>query len=171
MLGPKPSALPLGDGPVCPYYTIKWYNFSMIRIICGGKKHLEWCAEACAEYEKRLRKPFEISWEFIDEEKLLKKLSDWPFTGREYVICCDERGENISSDEFSKRLDKAFFNGREVVILIGGAYGFNDFVREKADFVWSFSKLVFPHMLARLMVCEQIYRAQDIKNGGHYHHE
>ena len=156
---------------ITDYYTIKCYNLNMIRIICGGKKHASWCAEACAEYEKRLRKPFDVVWEFVDEERLSKRLEDWPFSGREFVICCDERGENISSDEFSKRLEKAFFNSREVVILIGGAYGFDGSVREKADFVWSFSKLVFPHMLARLMVCEQIYRAQEIVRGGHYHHE
>ena len=143
----------------------------MIRIICGGKKNISWCAEACAEYEKRLRKPFEVMWEFVDEDKLNKRLEEWPFTGREYVICCDERGENISSDEFSRRLEQAFLNSREVVILIGGAYGFTPEVREKADFVWSFSKLVFPHMIARLMVCEQVYRASQIAIGGPYHHE
>ncbi len=143
----------------------------MIRIICGGKKSVSWCQEACEEYEKRLRKPFEISWEFLEEEKLARKLADWPFSGREYVICCDERGLNISSDEFSQRLEKAFSSSREVVILIGGAYGFSDFARERADFIWSFSKLVFPHMIARLMVCEQIYRASQITAGGPYHHE
>ena len=143
----------------------------MIKIICGGKKNVEWYAEACSEYEKRLRKPFDVSWEFIEEEKFLKKLEEWPFSGREFVICCDERGENISSEDFSKKLEKAFFNGKEVIILIGGAYGFNDFVREKADFVWSFSKLVFPHMIARLVVCEQVYRASQIAIGGPYHHE
>jgi len=143
----------------------------MIRIICGGRKNISWCAEACAEYEKRFRKPFEVMWEFVDEDKLNKRLGEWPFTGREYVICCDERGENISSDEFSRRLEQAFLNSREVVILIGGAYGFTPEVREKADFVWSFSKLVFPHMIARLMVCEQVYRASQIAIGGPYHHE
>lgn len=143
----------------------------MIRIICGGKKNVAWLAEACQEYEKRLRKPFDLKWEFIEEEKFLKKLNEWPFSRREFIICCDERGENISSDEFSKRLEKSFLDGRDVVILIGGAYGFNDFVREKADFVWSFSKLVFPHMIARLIVCEQIYRASQIAIGGPYHHE
>ena len=143
----------------------------MIRIIAGGKKSVPWCAEACAEYEKRLRKPFDVRWVFIDEDKLLRKLSNWPFTGKEYVVCCDERGKNISSDEFSQRLDRAFVSGRDVVILIGGAYGFNDYVREKADFVWSFSKLVFPHMIARLIVMEQVYRAQEIIKGSHYHHE
>ena len=143
----------------------------MIRIIAGGKKSLSWCQEACSEYEKRLRKPYEVKWEFIEEERLLKRLAEWPFTGREYVICCDERGENISSDEFSRKLSGAFLNSKDVVILIGGAYGFNDEIRQKADFVWSFSKLVFPHMIARLIVAEQIYRAQEIARGSHYHHE
>ncbi len=144
----------------------------MIKIIAGGKKNAIWCAEAISDYEKRLRKPFDVTWEFVDEDKLARKLSDWPFTrGRELVICCDERGENISSREFSRKLETAFLNNLEVVILIGGAYGFDDSVREKSDFVWSFSKLVFPHMIARLVVAEQIYRAQDIFNGGKYHHE
>ena len=143
----------------------------MIRIIAGGKKNAEWGAVACAEYEKRLRKPFEVSWQFMEEEKLARFLADWPFTGAEFVICCDERGENISSREYSEMLSRAFLNSREVVILIGGAYGFDANVREKADFVWSFSKLVFPHALARVIAIEQIYRAQEIFHGGKYHHE
>ena len=143
----------------------------MIRIIAGGKKNSGEFATLIAEYEKRLRKPFDIAWEFVDEEKLTKRLSDWPFDGREFVICCDERGENISSDEYSQRLEKAFVSGREVVILIGGAYGFSEEVREKSNFVWSFSKLVFPHIIARLIVAEQTYRAQEIARGGKYHHE
>lgn len=151
--------------------AFSWYNFGMIKIIAGGKKSVGWCVEACAEYEKRLRKPFEISWQVMEEEKLMKFLTDWPFSSKEYVICCDERGENISSDEYSKRLEKAFLDSREVVILIGGAYGFDDNVREKADLVWSFSRLVFPHMIARLIVVEQTYRAQEIARGGKYHHE
>ena len=142
----------------------------MIRIIAGGKKHAAWAAEACAEYEKRLRKPFEISWEFVEEEKLNKRLTEWPFGGREFVICCDERGKNISSDEFSSLLSEKFVEGREVVILIGGAYGFSESTREKADLVWGFSRLVFPHMIARLIVTEQVYRAQEIARGGAYHH-
>lgn len=143
----------------------------MIKVIAGGKKNAGWTLEACAEYEKRLRKPFDVVWNFMPEEKLDKYLADWPFTGREYVICCDERGENISSPEFSQRLEKAFAGGKEVVVLIGGAYGFSDNVREKADFVWSFSRLVFPHGIARVVVAEQIYRASQILSGGPYHHE
>lgn len=143
----------------------------MIRIIAGGKKNAAWVAEACSEYEKRLRKPFEIVWNFMPEEKLDKYLVEWPFTRQDYVICCDERGENISSPEFAGKLEKAFAAGRNIVLLIGGAYGFTDEVRNNADFVWSFSKLVYPHGIARLIVTEQIYRGSQILSGGPYHHE
>ena len=144
----------------------------MIRIICGGKKNAGWALEAIKEYEKRLRKPYDLHWEFCDEDKLIARLEKWPFDKAFcYVICCDERGKNISSGEYSKIISRAFVSSREIVILIGGAYGFPEFVREKADFVWSFSKLVFPHIMARIITVEQIYRASQIAVGGKYHHE
>lgn len=142
----------------------------MIRIIAGGKKHLSWAAEAISEYEKRLMKPCNLSWEFIEEDKLIKKLADWPFTGRDYVIICDERGKNISSEEYSTLLQSAFLDSKNIIILIGGAYGFPEEIRRRADFIWSFSRLVFPHMLARVIVAEQTYRASEIAKGSHYHH-
>ena len=143
----------------------------MIKIIAGGKKNSGWVLEAVSEYEKRLKKPFSVVWQFYEEEKLASYLEKWPFSGREFVILLDERGENISSPEFSNKLSKAFNSGREVVLIIGGAYGVSPEVRERADFVLSFSKLVFPHMLARVMTIEQVYRAQEIFRGGKYHHE
>ena len=142
----------------------------MITIIAGGKKHLPWLSEAASEYEKRLKKPFDISWEFVEEEKLLKKLESWPFTGRDYVILTDERGKNLSSPEFASLLEKAQISSKNIYILIGGAYGFPEEVRKKADFIWSFSNLVFPHQIARLIVVEQIYRASAILSGSPYHH-
>jgi len=142
----------------------------MIKIIAGGKKNQGAYLELIAEYEKRLRKPYEIEWRFMPEEKLERWLEEWPFSGSEFVVCCDERGANISSDEFSACLTRAFRESRGVVILIGGAYGFSGEVRERADLVWSFSRLVFPHQLFRVMVTEQIYRAQEIAKGGKYHH-
>ena len=143
----------------------------MIKIIAGGKKNADWVLTAVAEYEKRLHKPWDISWNFLEEEKLDKWLADWPFSGRDFVIVCDERGTNLSSPEFSNKLSGAFVSGKDVVILIGGAYGFSETVRERADLVWSFSRLVFPHKLCRVMVAEQIYRASQIASGGPYHHE
>lgn len=143
----------------------------MIEILAGGKKHQKWLEEATAEYEKRLKKPYEIKWEFFEEEKLLKKLENWPFSGRDFVIIADERGKNIDSIEFAKTLEKAVINSKNIKIIIGGAYGFPEEIRNKADFLWSFSKLVFPHQIARLIVTEQIYRATEILKNSPYHHE
>lgn len=142
----------------------------MIKIIAGGKKSSSWVKEAVNEYEKRLKKPFDISWEILEEEKLTKKLEKWDFKPNQVIILADERGKNISSPELSDKLSKIFNSSSEAVIIIGGAYGVSPEVRERADFVWSFSRLVFPHMLMRIMVTEQIYRAQEIANGGNYHH-
>ena len=143
----------------------------MIKIIAGGKKSAGWVLEACAEYEKRLKKPFDIKWEILDEEKLAKKLEKWDFNSGEVVILADERGKNISSPEFADKLTKIFNASSSAVIIIGGAYGVSEEARNRADFVWSFSNLVFPHMLMRIMMTEQIYRAQEIARGGKYHHE
>lgn len=143
----------------------------MIKIIAGGKKSAGWVLEAQQEYEKRLKKPFDIKWEIYEEEKLVKRLANWEFKSQELVILADERGANISSVELSEKLVRAFNASREVVVIIGGAFGVSEEVRERADFVWSFSRLVFPHMLMRVMMVEQIYRAQEIAHGGKYHHE
>ena len=142
----------------------------MITILAGGKKHSEWLTTAIAEYEKRLRKPYNITWQFFEEPKLLKYLETWPFTGHDYVILTDERGINLSSPDLAAKLDHAFTSSKNIVIIIGGAYGFPPAIRDKADFLWSFSNLVFPHQIARLIVTEQIYRTQEILAGSPYHH-
>lgn len=143
----------------------------MIRVIAGGKPSKNWILSGVSEYEKRLKKPFDIAWQFFEEEKLAKFLEKWPFSEvSEYVILLDERGEQLSSPEFSEKLEKCFNSSKEVVIIIGGAYGVSTEVRERADFVFSFSRQVFPHELMRVILAEQIYRAQEISRGGKYHH-
>ena len=142
----------------------------MIHILAGGKKHSGEYGWLIRDFEKRVRKPFDFDFKFYEAEKLDDFLATWPFSGSDFVILCDERGENISSPEFSELLEKQFNASREVYIIIGGAFGVQPEVRERADFVWSFSKLVLPHMLSRLLVAEQIYRAQEIRRGGDYHH-
>lgn len=143
----------------------------MIKILAGGKKHEDWVRMAVSEYEKRLKKPFDIKWELMEEEKLNRYLSDWNFTDNDYVILLDERGDNISSPELSRKLETAFNSSKNVIMIIGGAFGVSEEVRRRSNFVWSFSKLVFPHQLMRVMLAEQIYRAQEIAHGGKYHHE
>ena len=125
---------------------------------------------AVSEYQKRLKKPFNIEWELIEEEKLNQYLAKWPFSGQQYVILLDERGKNLSSPELSGILSQQFVNSREVVIIIGGAFGVSEEIRQKSNLVWSLSRLVFPHQLVRAILAEQVYRAQEIWNGGKYHH-
>lgn len=143
----------------------------MIHIIAGGRKHLDWVNIAVSEYQKRLKKPFNIEWELIEEEKLNQYLAKWPFSGQQYVILLDERGKNLSSPELSGILSQQFVNSREVVIIIGGAFGVSEEIRQKSNLVWSLSRLVFPHQLVRAILAEQVYRAQEIWNGGKYHHK
>ncbi len=138
-------------------------------IIAGGKKNSGWVLEACAEYEKRLRKPFIMEWQFVDESKLNEKVSKLPAS--DFVILLDERGKILSSPELSQTIAEPLEAGRNVVFVIGGAFGHFDLeITKRANLVWSLSKLVLPHQHCRMIVSEQIYRAQEIYLGHPYHH-
>ncbi len=91
----------------------------MIKIIAGGKKHLPWAEEAIKEYEKRLKKPYDLTWEYVEEEKLNKKLSNWPFSDSHiYDIILSIRrhmdnienlkNDNITEDEHPLAQEKSF---------------------------------------------------------------
>jgi 23S rRNA (pseudouridine1915-N3)-methyltransferase len=141
----------------------------MIRIIAGGKKHASWLAEAAGEYEKRLRKPFNLEWQFVDEDKLPERVAR--LKPDDFMILLDENGKILSSPELSDILRRPLESGHDVVLVIGGAFGhFPDEMVTRANCVWSLSKLVFPHQICRLIVSEQIYRAQEIALGHPYHH-
>jgi 23S rRNA (pseudouridine1915-N3)-methyltransferase len=86
------------------------------------------------------------------------------------VVALDERGQTIASEAFAERLAKWRDNGvAELAFLIGGADGLAETVREKANMVLSFGPMTWPHLLARGMLLEQIYRAQQILAGHPYH--
>ena len=82
----------------------------------------------------------------------------------------DERGRVISSPEFAEQLARWRDAGRQdVAFVIGGADGIAPSLRDRADFSLSFGKMVWPHMLVRVMLAEQLYRAATILGGGPYH--
>lgn len=150
----------------------------MITIVAVGKKHEDWIQAGLERYEKRLKQPFSVRWILLphsslegtaarqeESERIGKKLND-----EDYVILLDERGVQITSDQLSHDLQNLFAWGRRVVLVIGGAYGVTDELHRRADFVLSLSKLVLPHQLVRLVIIEQLYRAQSIAGGGKYHH-
>jgi len=86
------------------------------------------------------------------------------------TMVMDERGKLIKSPEFALKLgDWRDAGQRDLAILIGGADGLAPELRAEADFALSFGKMVWPHMLARVMLCEQLYRAASILAGSPYH--
>jgi 23S rRNA (pseudouridine1915-N3)-methyltransferase len=77
-----------------------------------------------------------------------------------------------STEDLSQFLEKQKNEStKRLVFLIGGAYGIADEVRARANYTWSLSKLTFPHMLVRLILVEQVYRAFSILEGSKYHHD
>ena len=150
-----------------------------LHIIAIGKKHESWVAEGIERYQKRLKAPFLAEWVLMahssydglkarqgESERLLSRLSAYDF-----IILLDERGKQLDSPAFAQLLQTNLDRSQKVAIVIGGAYGVTDELRQKAQAVWSLSDLVFPHQLVRLMLTEQLYRAQQITLGGSYHHE
>ncbi len=151
----------------------------MIRILAVGKKHESWVLDGIERYQKRLQRPFDVSWVLLphsardaaaarqdESERLLARLDS-----HEFVMLLDERGVSFDSSALSKLLLGPLESSRPITVIIGGAYGVTDEVRHRADIVWSLSSLVFPHQLVRLILIEQLYRAQEIAGGRPYHHE
>lgn len=87
------------------------------------------------------------------------------------VILLDEHGREFRSIEYADWLHKKMMSGRDLTLIIGGAYGFSPAVYERANGKISFSQMTFSHQMIRLMAIEQIYRAMTILRGEPYHHE
>lgn len=150
----------------------------MIRVLVVGKKHEAWIEAGVRRYERRLQRPWDIKWDFMahsllndsrarqeESERLLARLKD-----DEYVILLDEVGRLFDSPDLSRQMEDLMGRGWSIVIVVGGAYGVSDALRTRANIVWSLSPLVFPHQLVRLILAEQLYRAQQISLNGPYHH-
>lgn len=101
-----------------------------------------------------------------ESERILSRLSP-----DDFVMLLDERGKLLDSPALSRTFQEQLERSRPVVCIIGGAYGVSDILMDRADVVWSLSPLVFPHQLVRLILAEQLYRAQEIAMGHPYHHE
>jgi 23S rRNA (pseudouridine1915-N3)-methyltransferase len=86
------------------------------------------------------------------------------------LVCLDERGRNLTSPEFATHLARWRDGGcQDLAFVVGGADGITPAMRDRADFSLSFGAMVWPHMLVRVMLAEQLYRAATILAGGPYH--
>lgn len=85
------------------------------------------------------------------------------------LVALDERGAALTSPEFARRLAGWAGGTRDLAFLIGGADGLAPVLRDRADLLLSFGAMVWPHLLARVMLAEQLYRAASILAGSPYH--
>lgn len=143
-------------------------------IVTVGKKHDPSIAEAILDYSKRLNHYLKTGWHIIktsDPKEESAKILDSLKTD-DFCLLLDDEGKNITSTDLAVLIGKEEVGGRKrLVVIIGGAYGFSDELKKRANFIWSLSKLTFPHQLVRLIVAEQLYRGYTIIKGEKYHHE
>ena len=150
----------------------------MITILAIGKKHEDWIQPGLDRYEKRLKQPWDVRWELLphssldgqqarqeESERLLKRLD-----ASTIIVLLDETGKQLDSPALTDYCEQQFNHGKSITFIIGGAFGVSEELKARADFIWSLSPLVFPHQLVRLILIEQLYRAQEITRGGQYHH-
>lgn len=143
----------------------------MIKVVCVGKVKEKYLQEAISDYMKRLSKYHKVSIIELDdsnmEEECIKILKN--IDTKDYVITLDIEGDQISSLELADKMDKLFITNPNITFVIGGSYGLDRKVKERANYSLSFSKLTFPHQLFRVILLEQIYRSFKILNNETYH--
>ena len=156
-----------------------------VRIICVGRMKEKYWTLACEEYAKRLSGFCRFSVTEVDEEKIPDAPSQAQIKntiekeGRRilaavpkgsYIAAMCIEGRQRSSEELAKEMQRLAVDGQSSVsFIIGGSWGLSDEVKQSADIRLSMSEMTFPHQLARVMLCEQIYRAFQINGGGKYH--
>lgn len=156
-----------------------------VNIIAVGKLKEKYLKDACEEYTKRLGAYSKVNIIEINEERC----SDNPSANEieqvkqkegeriiakipkgSYIIPMCIEGQQMSSEDFSKKLENVSVNGfGEVTFIIGGSFGLSDDVKSQGKLKLSFGKLTLPHQLMRVILLEQVYRAFSISNNSKYH--
>lgn len=148
-----------------------------------GKQHDLSIISAIEDYTRRINKYIPTQWNIIPPPKNASSLSELELKKKEgelvihqlgkddFLIVLDEKGISYNSVKLANFLDFKRNEGiKQLVFLIGGAYGIADVVKEHAKMVWSLSELTFPHQIVRLLLAEQLYRACTINKNEKYHH-
>jgi 23S rRNA (pseudouridine1915-N3)-methyltransferase len=141
------------------------------RIISVGKPALPWAKIAVDDYAGRIERVAAVEYitlrQAASAEVAVKALEASEGTWR---VVLDERGRQMGSVDFAQWIDRQEMQGRKgVSLLIGGADGHSDKVRQAADETWSLSKMTLQHELALVVLLEQLYRAFSIQRGSPYH--
>lgn len=156
-----------------------------VTILCVGKVKEDYLKSAIGEYSKRLSKYCNLNIVELADEKLPNKLNDSiinEIKSKEcnkilehikkdsYIICLDLKGKELSSEEFSRKLDDIALNfNSSITFVIGGTLGLNKEILDLANEKLCFSKMTFPHQLIRVFLLEQLFRGFKISKGETYH--
>ena len=156
-----------------------------ITIACVGKIKEKYLTAGIDEFTKRLTPFCKLETVAINEEKMPENPSPAEkeqvleketqrllaiIPENSYVILLDVIGKQLSSPELASKIDALALSGNShITFVIGGAFGYTDALRKRADYALSFSKMTFTHQMIRLLLVEQIYRAYKISNNQKYH--
>lgn len=148
-----------------------------------GRNHEQYVETGISDFTKRIGNYFPVSWKIIPVPKNAGLLTEADLKRKEsdsilkllepndYLIALDERGKRFTSPQLAEFLQqRANESTRQLIFLIGGAFGIDSQVLQRANLKWSLSELTFPHQLVRLILAEQIYRACSILRNEKYHH-
>ena len=153
-----------------------------LRIISVGHKMPDWVETACAEYIKRM--PRELTIEIVEikpdkradgknsaavQEAEAKRILE--ATGNDYLVACDERGKQTTTLALAEMLSTWQSLGKNVSIIVGGADGLDEKLKQQANMLMCLSALTLPHAFVRVLLCEQLYRAHSVNQGHPYHRE
>lgn len=151
-----------------------------IRLLTIGKTKEKWIQSGMDHYTKRLKPFVRFDIKYLKDPKSSdiesKKKSDGliildEIEPTDYLILLDEGGQEMNSVDFAKFIDHPALRSRKnIIFVIGGAYGFSEEVYHRADEKLALSLMTFPHDLIRVMFMEQLYRAFTILNNKNYHH-
>ncbi|MCM4169190.1 Ribosomal RNA large subunit methyltransferase H [Arenibacter antarcticus] len=155
-----------------------------IKLLVLGKTDSAPLIKLIEEYQQRLKHYIRFELDIVPDIKNTKNLSEKQQKEKEgeailnrlnptdILILLDENGKQKTSVEFSQYLQKKMNSGiKQLVLVIGGPYGFSDAVYQKSQGMLSLSKMTFSHQMVRLFVVEQLYRAFTILKNEPYHHQ
>jgi 23S rRNA (pseudouridine1915-N3)-methyltransferase len=153
-----------------------------LSVLAVGHRQPDWVSEGCAEYLKRMPRELAASVTEIKpeprgsktREQLLAaekaRIRDALAAGSRLVVL-DEKGDDLTTLKLARRLEVWMQDGRDVALLIGGADGLDEEFKQQADDKLRLSSLTLPHGMARLVLCEQLYRAVSVLKNHPYHRE
>jgi 23S rRNA (pseudouridine1915-N3)-methyltransferase len=149
-----------------------------------GKVNESYVKEGIELFTKRISNYYPAEWHIIPMPKNAATLSETDLKKKEgeiilnllekddYLVVLDEKGKQLNSEGVAAFIQaRGNESTKNIIFLIGGAYGVSDAVLARANYKWSLSQLVFPHQLVRLILAEQIYRACSILRNEKYHHQ